>query len=1295
MYQYYRFFNKKGEYCNFEYDSTKDKWTGRLEFQTVSEGLIEDQQIYILEEVFNTNTNSKVYVYPHSNYSYSGATSNDLIASFDTSINPVPEIFLYQIEESSGDAGLVKSYSVSYDLDYDLGPTYMSSNFDYPNIKSTDVINEKPLQINVAFGPTGEDLYTSVLTLKDSSNHVIAEITLYGEGLEEDERLKYLLMSLGHDILPEDYIIFDTADIKEEKPDWDLINRKRKELLLEYHNIFPYLGSYKAIINILKFYGYQNVHMREYWKNVDITSKNYGKYRQTDIIDLFTNSPDPQISKLIPSKVYRKTSLFGLFYDINVETGEFDDDGTPITEEVFKFSPEEVLIKIFALKKKLMGYYLPFSAKIVDIIGEAIYFANYNINIVTSQNRIDQVSLGIKPKYEVFPERSGYLQDLRPLQYLGAPIGPDLNLGGNSNYYIYRIYVSQGVSASPPITANIDIGLTIGSTNSGKVNFYDDKRRGRFTYTRDEVMESIVEEFNNPTYIPSYNTKEGIEWIKRNYFAYIEPDNPGFIRIVQKNILPGYTASLNLGSANGGISIFPGATVSPAINISPGYYYGATGAPMSLYKTAYLGYFENTKVPITNLNDVPNAPVGYPVILRNKTFDINWDNADVTFNQVDKVGATYSTLLSKFTSSFLGYTGPLGWTSFAKPWASGPTSGSTAGATYISVGVTSSVSEFPYNGWPYKNNFSWEELGYYGYYQMQWKVYKFEDEYPSWSYDSGIRSISDINEISLSLPYIGKYSVELRLWDLYNNQSFIIDEDWIEVKIRDVDFIAWYSKREEDYLIETPRYKTQQDEIMDPLPLGSPPDLLTWDDYSSSWDLPVHPNEPIDMGEISFNSLDSIEFYQTMDFPIDNPLVDRYPYTFNLLGELPTWKDTYHLWWDNTGTKVTEWKITNCSPVGPTYGYIFATRSNSTLNLGATMNYIIGPAGWTGPTSSSISGSTGDITYVESGKRTYVHNGLYWKYVLDELDAIRISVSGNSSNKKADSLSVIKALNLIDPEEHPILSDFIYYYEEKYNSSYGLDSYVTAVSKKFDKGGRHKFAYKNLVGSTSSFETVNFGLLGDIPTYFEIYKLPSSSGVSPSAFTINYLDKEVRGYTTYTHNTSTITLSALCNELNGPSAQSAPVIGDFIYNMVYGASGWTGSGASSITEVKIQGVSKFFTEPQSISIGYTGGMEGNSYGRSLIRNLSWDNVRIHKYTQELPLLTTVNFTFDNCKIPGKTKFEWILEREDDPTFENIYYNNPYFSYMFNQRGSYSVTLTITDTNGNKNKIKKTEIIKIV
>ena len=94
-------------------------------------------------------------------------------------------------------------------------------------------------------------------------------------------------------------------------------------------------------------------------------------------------------------------------------------------------------------------------------------------------------------------------------------------------------------------------------------------------------------------------------------------------------------------------------------------------------------------------------------------------------------------------------------------------------------------------------------------------------------------------------------------------------------------------------------------------------------------------------------------------------------------------------------------------------------------------------------------------------------------------------------------------------------------------------------------------------------------------------------------------------------------------------------------------------------------------------------------------SITWNDIRILKYQQELPILTSVNFTYDSSKMVGKTNFTWLLQKDDDTSFEDIYYNNPYFSYMFTLRGSYTLSLTIEDSNGNKKTIKKQEIIKIV
>jgi hypothetical protein len=1309
MYEYLRFFNKKGEYCNFEYDSIKDQWIGRVDFQTVSEGLIEDYQLYVLEHVFDTNTNQTAMVWPHIDSAYlpgptspvgstgSTASSIGITAQFNP-LSPVEDIFIYDFNLGPTTNVLNKNYSYSFDFDFDPAQTIMGSTSQYPGMKMTSVIRSEALQINIGFHPSEENGYSSHLYLKDVAGKIFADIEIYGESEEEDERLRDMLINLGIELFPRDSIIFDTSDVNEPETNWILLNQKRKELLLEYANIFPYMGSYKALINIIKFFGYQNVRMKEYWKNVDSRSANFGKYQKTDITDIFTENANFNNAKTVPSKIYKKTSLFGLYYDITVESGEYDEDGLPIVEEVFEFSPQEILIKIFALKKKLKDYFLPLNAKIVDIVGEAVFYGKYDINVWNEQSRIDSVSLGLKPKFSVSPSNKCCIKDLRYLSYFGCPIGPDLTLGGESNILSWRV----GYGSTALVGGILDgiqtfyLNMSIPGPTSYFVTatFSRNPDTGQTAYSPSEIVNGLISSIN------SYGPP-----ISNNFLAYQEGGTSGILRIVQINGIgdgiiyvgaTSNTAPTTTAGIAGGIFL-PGPTsmtgtslgvtggTSTSINIStgPSGTFGPSGAPMSYYADCFLGYFDRSNVSLPNLNDDEDIPVGCALVLQNETFNITWDNANVTFDQLDQpnlstYGATSTTLYSPFTISNT----ITGWTAIY------PHPDLPAGATYISIPVGASVSGFPYSGFPSQNVYTWENLGYYGYYEMQWIIRKDEDATPSFFVDSGRLPINQINNFPVIFPYEGKYQIELYLWDGYNSKSSLITKDFVDICLPEIDFIGWYQFREENYTWDTKRYPIQKDYAKWPIENGPPPSPnLTWDEYASTWDLPFHPNEAMSMTDISFNSLDSIEFYQNQIITPQSPLVDRYPYYFNLIGNNAKWKDLYHLWWDGTGTKVTQWEVRGLS--GPTAS-IFMTKGNTVLDINSINVYHVdGPTGYTGATgATSLIGSTGDIIVSESNKRTYLFDGSEWNYIIDVVDSY-IATGLTYGTSKENFLELTRQLNEVssDSINHPYLKDFIYYYNEEYDSFYALNPYIRAVSKDFDKGRRHIISMTGATGDVYSYETVYFGYLGDIPTHFEIYSV-SSTGPTGSIL--------ISGMTA-PYQIGSTNLTDLETELNGPTAQSTFGIRNYTFNLVLGASGWSGGSGptAGISEIKLQGVSKSFTNPESINVDFDGGIIGTSFGRSLIKNPDWNGIRILKYSQELPLLTVVNFTYDPAKMWGKKNPVWILKKENDPSFQDIYDENRYFSFMFTQRGSYTLSLELEDTNGNKQTITKPEIIKIV
>ncbi len=279
----------------------------------------------------------------------------------------------------------------------------------------------------------------------------VAEIAVYGEVEGEDERFKIILDNFGNDIVPDVGPVFRSSDVNEALPDYQIVNEKRKELLAAGEEIFPYTGSYRGFINAIKFFGYGDLRLKEYWKNIDITSPLYGKYSQTEVpLDL----KDINNESLIPSQVWKKTSKFSLVYDINELTGTVDEFGQPITQDSFQFTNEEVLIKLFSLKNALKKYFLPLNARIVDITGEGIYFDTYATESWLTQNHYIVSSPDyLDIKFKVEPEIS-YIDDQDTPYKKVNPIGEGLNISQLSdysvsdlaNYELSSFYVNKNVS---------------------------------------------------------------------------------------------------------------------------------------------------------------------------------------------------------------------------------------------------------------------------------------------------------------------------------------------------------------------------------------------------------------------------------------------------------------------------------------------------------------------------------------------------------------------------------------------------------------------------------------------------------------------------------------------------------------------------------------------------------------------------------------------------------------------------------------------------------------------------------
>ena len=431
-----KFFDSNSDELNLKYDTTTLSWSGVVYIPEVSVGLYETLTIYMLEAVKGQYGDEK-YVKPITP-STSGANDKILIqfeGGYDTSIksnNINNDISLYTTTTVVNSANIPELYIKHEDSTKRTRNPHsiVTGTSGIFETVLTSVINE-PIQVNIALNSKIESYHKRTLKIYELDSagtitHTIATIRVYGETVAEDERLEVLLSNIGMSLSPSDHFVFEDANLRESSPDWKLINRKRRELLLEAANIKPFIGTYKALLNAIKYFGYENITLKEYYLNINEQAENFGKLKAVAVPNQeskgFLAAKGMSVG-VGPNSNLKKTSRFSLVYRLNNTTGEYDEWDIPEVKEALDFSPDEVLIKLYGLKNRLQKSYIPMHAKIVDIVGEGDYFSQFNINTWNNQQNIYTVNEGVKVGYELFPKRSLFLEDLRKVSPLFTGLG--------------------------------------------------------------------------------------------------------------------------------------------------------------------------------------------------------------------------------------------------------------------------------------------------------------------------------------------------------------------------------------------------------------------------------------------------------------------------------------------------------------------------------------------------------------------------------------------------------------------------------------------------------------------------------------------------------------------------------------------------------------------------------------------------------------------------------------------------------------------------------------------------------
>jgi hypothetical protein len=813
------FFNKKGDQYNFQWNGKY--WEGSVLFPIVSEKLFEVEHIFIIEKFLDLSSEIK-YGFPHSELSSpsSPVWRTRWESDYDGSTDVSSVIYTYElgIDDNLDAPVLVRANNIQFYPEVIAGDTISSPS----GLVVTSDITSSSMQINIALNSDNEGIYDRKLILEDYTDPnnpiTILMVSFHGEVEGEDGRLSILLGNFGRSFNESDVFIVRDSDIKEPLPDYEIINKKRKELLLEGENIFPYLGSYKSLFNAIKFFGYYDLRIKEYWLNIKtdtadtltplqqnnrilnqlnrpniqgenslelisslLKDENEGKFKHVEIYGKRKDGTfglKKQFEELFPSKSYKKTALFGLFYDINkvVEDQEEDQYGYPIVEDSFAFSPEEVLIKLFGLKERLKRDYLPLNARIIDITGEGVYFNIYKTRGWIDRLDVSEIKTGISVDFNVFPQ-NGYIEDLRvfytkPNQsglLYPAIDGAELGISYYGNTVDpYSYFQEYPISSIPKLESAVNLFYNdIANGNMPKFlgdGDYDPPGYKLFSNGSDYVLPAgcpII--ISNNTFNLSWEEITG-SWISLD--PTLTTTN---LQVADYNS----TTSSNPGGNNQSVNSSTFLTLSTSlpngitINIGSGNDWFGTYFPEILF------------VRIESIDSPGNLYLGYV-----SSGDYNSITGDL-FIQI---------IYTRGSGSYSN-------------WKVTPTN----------LSFNSYNFEYYQNFIQQDGFYSWNRIPYLDFYEIEWTIYK-DDGRPYHFETRG--KLPDLNTLVHFLPYDGVYNVKCRVWDTLNSISLGIKRGVIKVDKRQIQ------------LNTLTRFR--QSEIYD---WNNTP--LKWESYSSQWIFPV------------------------------------------------------------------------------------------------------------------------------------------------------------------------------------------------------------------------------------------------------------------------------------------------------------------------------------------------------------------------------------------------------------------------------------------------------------------------
>ena len=187
---------------------------------------------------------------------------------------------------------------------------------------------------------------------------------------KENESLAINLLNFGVEIPESIQKAIYCSNVREEAIDNILLNRKFKELLMNYMDIIANKGSYKSLIESLKWFEYGDIiKIKEIWKRED-----FGKIIYSDAsINMVVSD---RIKDMIQN--FSKTTYISLsIAKQGIVKGSYDEELNPVLKQMsFLWSQYDMMLKMSLLGNFYETYFMPIHMDLIHSTLEDIIFTN-------------------------------------------------------------------------------------------------------------------------------------------------------------------------------------------------------------------------------------------------------------------------------------------------------------------------------------------------------------------------------------------------------------------------------------------------------------------------------------------------------------------------------------------------------------------------------------------------------------------------------------------------------------------------------------------------------------------------------------------------------------------------------------------------------------------------------------------------------------------------------------------------------------------------------------------------------